>query len=52
MSLVKTRLRNKMEDEFLNDSLVLYFERELAEKIDLETILQEFKKAGDRRVPL
>ncbi|XP_023735120.1 uncharacterized protein LOC111882994 [Lactuca sativa] len=30
MSLVKTRLRNKMEDEFLNNSLVLYFERELA----------------------
>ncbi|KAL7596374.1 hypothetical protein Lser_V15G28024 [Lactuca serriola] len=29
-SLVKTRLRNKMEDEFLNNSLVLYFERELA----------------------
>ncbi|KAL4584253.1 hypothetical protein LXL04_008849 [Taraxacum kok-saghyz] len=35
MSLVKTRLLNKMEKEFLNDSLVLYFKRELAEKIDL-----------------
>ncbi|KAL4583756.1 hypothetical protein LXL04_008339 [Taraxacum kok-saghyz] len=52
MSLVKTRLRNKMEDEFLNDSLVLYFERELAEKISLETIVEDFKLAKDRRIPL
>ncbi|KAL4579117.1 hypothetical protein LXL04_015252 [Taraxacum kok-saghyz] len=52
MNLVKTRLRNKMEDEFLNDSLVLYIEREIAEKIDLEVVLQDFKLAGDRRVPL
>ncbi|KAL4557935.1 hypothetical protein LXL04_036130 [Taraxacum kok-saghyz] len=52
MNLVKTRLRNKMEDEILNDSLVLYIEREIAEKIDLEVVLQDFKLAGDRRVPL
>ncbi|KAL4580323.1 hypothetical protein LXL04_016513 [Taraxacum kok-saghyz] len=52
MSLVKTRLRNKMEDEFLNDSLVLYFEGELAEKISLETIVEDFKLAKDRRIPL
>ncbi|XP_023742589.1 uncharacterized protein LOC111890735 [Lactuca sativa] len=52
MSLVKTRLRNKMEDEFLNDSLVFYFERELAENITLETIVQDFKDAKDRRIPL
>ena len=52
MSLVKTRLRNKMEDEFLNDSLILYFERDLAEKISLETIMQDFKDIRDRRIPL
>ncbi|KAL4553962.1 hypothetical protein LXL04_039920 [Taraxacum kok-saghyz] len=52
MSLIKTRLRNKMEDEFLNDSLILYFERELAEKISLETILEDFRKTRDRRVRL
>nr|KAJ0203223.1 hypothetical protein LSAT_V11C500276980 [Lactuca sativa] len=49
MNLIKTRLRNKMEDEFLNDSLVLHFERELAEKISLETIIEDFKNAKDRR---
>ena len=52
MNLIKTRLRNKMEDEFLNDSLVLHFEMELAETISLETIMQNFKKVKDRRVPL
>nr|KAJ0195570.1 hypothetical protein LSAT_V11C700359490 [Lactuca sativa] len=52
MSLVKTRLRNKMEDEFLNDSLVLYFEIELAENITLETIVQDFKDIKDRQIPL
>ena len=31
MKLVKTRLRSKMDDEFLADSLVLYIEREIAE---------------------
>ena len=52
MNHIKTRLRNKMEDEFLNDSLVLHFEMELAETISLETIMQNFKKVKDRRVPL
>ncbi|XP_023748588.1 uncharacterized protein LOC111896836 [Lactuca sativa] len=52
MNLIKTRLQNKMEDEFLNDSLVLHFERELAEKISLDTIVQDFKNAKDRHVPL
>ncbi|KAL4568615.1 hypothetical protein LXL04_024230 [Taraxacum kok-saghyz] len=52
MSLVKTRLRNKMEDEFFNDSLILYFERELAEKISLETIREDFRLVKDRRIPL
>ena len=52
MSLIKTRLRNKMEDDFLNDSLLLYFERELAEKISLETIVEDFRKTRDRRVRL
>ncbi|XP_050157457.1 uncharacterized protein LOC126631338 [Malus sylvestris] len=34
MNLIKTRRRNKMESEFLADSMVVYIEKELAEKID------------------
>ena len=30
MRIVKTRLHNKMEDEFLTDSLIMYIEREIA----------------------
>nr|KAJ0221306.1 hypothetical protein LSAT_V11C200088480 [Lactuca sativa] len=52
MNLTKTRLQNKMEDEFLNDSLVFDFERELAEKISLETVVQDFKNGKDRHVTL
>ncbi|KAL6534454.1 hypothetical protein OROHE_013379 [Orobanche hederae] len=52
MNIVKTRIRNKMEDEFLNDSLILHIERELAEKITLDEIIEDFKAAKDRRVPL
>ncbi|KAL6557316.1 hypothetical protein OROMI_017666 [Orobanche minor] len=52
MNIVKTRIRSKMEDEFLNDSLVLYIERELAEKITLDEVIEDFKAAKDRRVPL
>ncbi|KAL6499204.1 hypothetical protein OROHE_026232 [Orobanche hederae] len=52
MNILKIRIRSKMEDEFLNDSLVLYIERELAEKITLDEIIEDFKAAKDRRVPL
>ncbi|KAL6538095.1 hypothetical protein OROGR_012083 [Orobanche gracilis] len=52
MNIVKTRIQNKIEDEFLNDSLILYIERELAEKITLDEIIEDFKAAKDRRVPL
>ncbi|KAL6574542.1 hypothetical protein OROMI_011827 [Orobanche minor] len=52
MNIVKTRIQNKMEDGFLNDSLVLHIERELAEKITLDEIIEDFKAAKDRRVPL
>ncbi|KAL6526304.1 hypothetical protein OROMI_029944 [Orobanche minor] len=51
MNIVKTRIRNKMEDEFLNDSLILYIERELAEKITLDEIIEDFKAVKDRQVP-
>ena len=39
MNLIKTRLRSKMESEFLADSMVVYIEKELAEKIDLDEII-------------
>ena len=42
MKFLKTRLHNKMKDEFLADSLVIYIEREIAEIFSLDFILDEF----------
>ncbi|KAH9747456.1 TTF-type domain-containing protein [Citrus sinensis] len=50
MCIVKTRHRNKMEDEFLTDSLIMYIEREIAEKISIESIINEFRDIKERQV--
>ncbi|KAL5784586.1 hypothetical protein ACOSQ2_006978 [Xanthoceras sorbifolium] len=42
MKLVKTPLRNKMEDDFLTDCMIIYIKREIADTIDLEYIIDEF----------
>jgi hypothetical protein len=50
MKIVKTRLRNKMEDGFLANSLVLYIEREIAEIFDSDSIFDDFVLLKDRKV--
>ncbi|XP_042471469.1 uncharacterized protein LOC122053481 [Zingiber officinale] len=42
MKNVKIALRNKMEDEFLENCLTLYIERDLAKDIDVDSIIDEF----------
>jgi hypothetical protein len=39
MKVVKTRLRNKMEDEFLTNNLVIYIEKKISESLSLDLIL-------------
>ena len=51
MRIVKTRLRNKMEGKFLTDSLIMYIEREIAEKLSIESIVNKFRDLNERRVP-
>jgi hypothetical protein len=41
MKIVKTRLRNKMEDEFLADNLVVYIERKISESFNSDLILDD-----------
>ncbi|KAL6527404.1 hypothetical protein OROGR_016494 [Orobanche gracilis] len=50
MKLVKTTLRNKMEKDYLTDSLVVYIERELARSIDDDSIIDDFYTQKNRRV--
>jgi hypothetical protein len=50
MKVNKTRLRNKMEDEFLRNCLVLYIEREIAMKVTTESIIDVFCMVKKRAV--
>ena len=52
MNIVKTRLRNKMEDDFLTAFLLVYIEKEIAEKFSTDTIIEDFRDMKERRVPL
>ena len=52
MIIVKTRLRNKMEDDFLADSLVTYIEKDIARGFDVDSIIDAFDLKKKRRVPL
>jgi hypothetical protein len=48
MKLVKTRLRNKMEDGFLRECLVTYIEKKIAVEISTDTIIDIFDEAPRR----
>ncbi|KAI5655138.1 hypothetical protein M9H77_32325 [Catharanthus roseus] len=47
MKMIKNYLRNRMRDEFLNDSLVCYVEQEIFMSIENEDILQWFQNVLD-----
>ncbi|TYI05698.1 hypothetical protein ES332_A10G107300v1 [Gossypium tomentosum] len=49
MKIVKTRLRSKMEDDFLS-SLVVYIEKEIVEKFDVNEIIDDFSEVNDQKV--
>ena len=49
MKAVKTDLRNRMGDEWLNDSLMVYIENEIFDSIDNELILNRFQNMDSRR---
>ncbi|XP_023765912.1 uncharacterized protein LOC111914391 [Lactuca sativa] len=52
MKIFKNCLRNKMSDDFLANNLVIYIEREIAENIDSNSVIDEFKDIKDRRAEL
>ncbi|KAJ1292260.1 hypothetical protein BS78_02G378300 [Paspalum vaginatum] len=52
MKLVKTRLRNKMEDEYLRDCLLIYIEKEEALEFAIDTLIDDFSAKKRRRVDL
>ncbi|XP_057471022.1 uncharacterized protein LOC130759834 [Actinidia eriantha] len=49
MNIVKNRLRNRMGDEWMKNSLIVYIEKDIFDCIDNETIMQNFQKMKTRR---
>jgi hypothetical protein len=39
MHIVKSRLQNRMRDKWMNDSLIVYIEKDIFDKINNEVIL-------------
>jgi hypothetical protein len=52
LKIVKTRLRNKMKDDFLANSLLVNIEREITEMYSYEDVLVHFTGAKKRRADL
>ncbi|XP_042460190.1 zinc finger MYM-type protein 1-like [Zingiber officinale] len=52
MKTMKTDLRNRMGDEWMNDSLVVYIEKDIFSTIENEQILQHFQQMQSRRIQL
>ena len=49
MSIIKTELRNKMGDDWLNYSIVCNIERETFAKVDDDTIIYRFQSYRSRK---
>ena len=49
MNIVDNRLRNRMGDEWMKNSLIVYIEKDIFDCIDNETIMQNFQTMKTRR---
>ena len=50
INIIKIRLLNKIEDEFLTDSLMLYIEKEIAATFSTDLIIDDFRNMQAQRV--
>ena len=51
MKVVQTNIRNKMENDFLTDSLMLYIENDIVLTFSLDSVIDDFENLKERRVP-
>jgi hypothetical protein len=42
MKIMKNRLRSRMSDQWMNNSLIIYIEKDIFHNIDNEVIMQRF----------
>ncbi|KAL6540509.1 hypothetical protein OROMI_024392 [Orobanche minor] len=52
MKIVKSYLRNRMGDEWMNDSMMVYIEKAVFATVDNEDILQHYQQMQNRRIQL
>ncbi|CAN1127123.1 hypothetical protein LINPERHAP2_LOCUS3832 [Linum perenne] len=43
MSYIKNKLRNRMGDQWLNDTLVVYIERDMTDRLNTKCVIQHFQ---------
>ena len=51
MKVVKTNLRNKIENDFLTNSLMLYIENDTVSTFSLDSIIDDFEDLKEYQVP-
>ena len=51
MKVVKTNIQNKIENDFLTDSLMLYIEKDIVSTFSLDSIINDFEDLKERQVP-
>jgi len=49
MKIIKNKLRNKMETEFLASTMIIYIERDIATSSSSDSIIEDFKSLKERR---
>ena len=49
MNIIKNRLRNRIGDQWMNDCLVTYIEKDIFKTIECEEIMQRFQNIKNRR---
>jgi len=52
MNIVKIRLCNRMEDDFLANYLIVYIEKEIVERFTVDIIIDDFYSVKKRRAQL
>ena len=51
MNVIKIDLRNKMEDEFLSDAMMLFAKRDTTATISMDLIIDDFEDLKRWQVP-
>jgi hypothetical protein len=52
IKIVKTRLSNQINDDFLVNYLIVYIEKEIAERFTIDMIIDDFYSMKERRAQL